>query len=260
MESRRTISELFDGASRDLGRVLCIITGASRGYGRTLALQVSALVQPGSALVLVARSEERLRELQAEIQDSGAGAGAAGVAGLAVCCVGADLSKQEGLAHTVRMAKEAGRLDVDHLLLINNAVTPQPCLLAFPRRQGLWRTVVNLSSLCAHTHTHTHTHTQAFPSWVLYCTGKAARNMMFRVLRAEEEPDVKVLNYSPGPLDTDMQTQARCSSGDLELRDSLCSMFLQGQLLSCGESSAKLMRLLLEDDYPSGAQVDYYEL
>ena len=57
-----------------------------------------------------------------------------------------------------------------------------------------------------------------------------------------------------------MQTQARCSSGDLELRDSLCSMFLQGQLLSCGESSAKLMRLLLEDDYPSGAQVDYYEL
>ena len=112
MESRRTISDLFDGASRDLGRVLCIITGASRGYGRTLALQVSALVQPGSALVLVARSEERLRELQTEIQDSGAGAGAAGVA---------DLSKQEGLAHTVRMAKEAGRLDVDHLLLINNA-------------------------------------------------------------------------------------------------------------------------------------------
>lgn len=61
-------------------------------------------------------------------------------------------------------------------------------LRAFPQRAGLRRTVVNVSSLCA---------LQPFPSWVLYCTGKAARDMAFRVL-AEEEPDLRVLSYSPG--------------------------------------------------------------
>lgn len=61
-------------------------------------------------------------------------------------------------------------------------------LQAFPQRPGVRRTVVNITSLCA---------LQPFCSWVLYCTGKAAREMMFRVL-AEEEPDLRVLNYSPG--------------------------------------------------------------
>uniref|UniRef100_A0A673FV63 Sepiapterin reductase b n=1 Tax=Sinocyclocheilus rhinocerous TaxID=307959 RepID=A0A673FV63_9TELE len=106
-------------------------------------------------------------------------------------------------------------------------------LQALPRRLGLRRSVVNISSLCA---------LKPFPSWVLYCTGKAARDMMLRVL-AEEEPDVRVLSYAPGPLDTDMQLQARRSSGDLQLRRSFSSMFSEGQLLSCEESGAKLMKL-----------------
>lgn len=83
--------------------------------------------------------------------------------------------------------------EVDSYLSLNvsSALSLTASLLqAFPRHQGLRRTVVNLSSLCAQ---------QAFPSWVLYCTGKAARDMMFRVL-AEEEADVKVLNYSPGKI------------------------------------------------------------
>lgn len=61
-------------------------------------------------------------------------------------------------------------------------------LQAFPRRVGLRWSVVNCSSIFAR---------QALPSWVLYCTGKAAREMMFRVLAAEE-PDVKVLSFCPG--------------------------------------------------------------
>jgi len=61
-------------------------------------------------------------------------------------------------------------------------------LQAFPQRFGLKRTLVNISSACA---------LAAKPSWVLYCTGKAARDMAFRVL-AVEEPDIRVLSYSPG--------------------------------------------------------------
>jgi sepiapterin reductase len=47
-------------------------------------------------------------------------------------------------------------------------------------------------------------------SWAVYCAGKAARDMYHRVL-AEENKDgtIRVLNYAPGPLDTDMQREIR---------------------------------------------------
>lgn len=39
-------------------------------------------------------------------------------------------------------------------------------------------------------------------------TGKAARDMFFRTL-AVEEPNIRVLNYAPGPCDTDMGKDCR---------------------------------------------------
>ena len=55
--------------------------------------------------------------------------------------------------------------------------------------------IINITSLCA---------VEPFKSWGLYCTSKAGRDMLFRVLAAED-PDVRVVSYSPGPLDTGMQ-------------------------------------------------------
>ncbi|KPP61797.1 hypothetical protein Z043_120062, partial [Scleropages formosus] len=143
--------------------------------------------------------------------------------------------------------------EVNHYLSLNvsSALSLTAAVLSvFPRRPGLRRTVVNISSLCA---------LQPFPSWVLYCTGKAARDMMFRVL-AVEEPDLRVLSYAPGPLDTEMQVQARVNTGDPNLRSTISTMQAQGQLLTCEESSAKLIKVLLEDSYQSGAHLDFYDL
>ena len=42
----------------------------------------------------------------------------------------------------------------------------------------------------------------------LSAEGKAARDIFFNTLSIEE-PDIRVLNYAPGPLDTDMQKQCR---------------------------------------------------
>ncbi|XP_036384359.1 sepiapterin reductase a [Megalops cyprinoides] len=270
------ISDMVPPVSRDLGQSLCIITGASRGFGRCLALQIAGLLKPRSVLLLVARSGDKLRELQAELAASEAGR-----AGLVVRCVIADLGQKEAVEETVRAAKETCPIDIDRLILINNAASlgdvsrfalsfTDPAevdsylslnvssalsltagvISAFPQRQGMRRYVVNISSLCA---------VRPFPSWVLYCTGKAARDMMFRVL-AEEEPDLRVLNYAPGPLDTDMQVEARANTGDTVVRSSFSAMHSQGQLLTCEESGVKLMKLLLDDDFPSGAHLDFYDL
>lgn len=79
-------------------------------------------------------------------------------------------------------------------LNVSSALTLTAGILqVFPCRPGLRWTVVNISSVFA---------LQAIQSWVLYCTAKAAREMMFRVL-AEEEPNIKVLSYSPGTVYTD---------------------------------------------------------
>lgn len=234
------------------------------------------MVKPGSVLVLTARSGDELRALQAELAETEAGR-----AGLVVKCVVADVGQMEGLEGIVRAAKEAFSEDIDHVILVNNAaslgdvsryaksftdmaevdsylslnVSSSLCLTAsvvqaFPQRPGLRRTVINITSLCA---------LQPFRSWVLYCTGKAAREMMFRVL-AEEEPDLRVLSYSPGPLDTAMQMVARSKTADPNLRKSFSDMYAHGQLLTCEASCAKLMKLLLEDNYTSGAHIDIYDV
>ncbi|XP_077399243.1 sepiapterin reductase-like [Vanacampus margaritifer] len=254
-----------------LGRVLCIITGASRGFGRTVAKEMARLVKPRSVFVLVARSGNELQTLQEELVESD----------LEVRCVVVDLSLMEAPEMVVRTAKEAFSPDIEHLILVNNAaalgdvsrftksftsmaevnsylscnVSSALCLTAsmlqaFPKQSGLRRCVINISSLCA---------LKPFCSWVLYCTGKAARDMMFKVL-AEEEPDLRVLNYAPGPLDTDMQLIARTQTGELGLRKTFSDMFDEGQLITCEASCAKMMKLLLEDKYTSGEHVDFYDV
>ena len=42
----------------------------------------------------------------------------------------------------------------------------------------------------------------------VYFTGKAARNMFFQTL-AKEDPNVRVLNWAPGPMETDMLALGR---------------------------------------------------
>ncbi|NXH32593.1 SPRE reductase, partial [Myiagra hebetior] len=123
-------------------------------------------------------------------------------------------------------------------------------LRAFGARPGCSRTVVNISSLCAR---------EPFPSWALYCSGKAARDMLFQVL-ALEEPGVRVLNYAPGPLDTDMQLLARTKTGDLGMRQHFQRLQEKGQLIESSVSAQKLLQLLQEDSFPSGAHVDFYDI
>ncbi|XP_060103207.1 sepiapterin reductase [Heteronotia binoei] len=258
-----------------LGRALCVVSGASRGLGRSVAGALAGRLAAGSALLLVARSAERLRELEAQL--------AASCPGLAVRALPADLAEPRALPALLAAARAllppGGALQ--RLLLVHAAaslgdiskafvdftspeevnsylnfnVTSALCLTscflkAFPAKPGFCRTVVNISSLCA---------LKPFNSWTLYCTGKAARDMMFQVL-AVEEPDVRVLNYAPGPLDTDMQELARTKTGNLEMREQFLRMKEQGQLLDCEASSQKLLALLLEDTFESGAHIDFYDV
>ncbi|KAM6345511.1 sepiapterin reductase [Podargus strigoides] len=256
------------------GATACVLTGASRGFGRSLARLLAPRLGEGSVLLLLARSAAALAELAAELRGGGTG--------LRVECVAADLGCQEGLRRATAALREVlPAAPPGRLLLINNAgslgdisksfldltdpdeinsyftfnVTSALCLTstalqAFGPRPGSSRTVVNISSLCA---------VKPFKSWALYCSGKACRDMMFRVL-ALEEPGVRVLNYAPGPLDTDMQLLARTKTGDPEMRQFFQSLQEEKQLIDCTVSAQKLVNLLEEDTFVSGAHVDFYNI
>nr|XP_057927750.1 sepiapterin reductase b [Doryrhamphus excisus] len=256
------MSEVLAASASTLGRCMCIITGASKGFGRALAHLASKDLKPGSVLLLVARSRWLLQELKEEMHSLKEGQD------LTVQCVAADLSTKEGVKDTVDMARQYTGNEIDHVLLVNNAaslgdispfesftdldqvnaylalnvsstlVLTAGVLQAFPPRSGLQWRVVNCSSTFA---------LEALPSWVLYCSAKAAREMMFRVLAAEN-PNVKVLSYAPGPMDTEMQETIRRLTG------------IQYQLNPCKESATKLMKVLLNNDFASGAHLDFFQL
>ncbi|XP_004609172.1 sepiapterin reductase [Sorex araneus] len=256
-----------------LGRCVCVLTGASRGFGRVVASLLVPLLSPGSVLVLSARNDEALRQVESEL--------GAGRLGLRVVRVPADLGTDAGLQQLLNAMHQLPRPEgLQRLLLINNAgslgdvskgfvdvadpaevnsywalnLTSTLCLTssvlkAFRDSPGLSRTVVNISSLCA---------LKPFKGWTLYCAGKAARDMMFQVLAAEE-PGVRVLNYAPGPLDTDMQQLARETSMDPELRKNLQELKTKGGLVDCKMSAQKLLGLLQKDKFTSGAHIDFYD-
>lgn len=108
-------------------------------------------------------------------------------------------------------------------------------LSSFPTKGSL---VINITSMLATVHI------AGFP---LYSPAKAARNAYMGVLAAEN-PEVRVLNYSPGPCDTNM---LHC------IPKHISENFKK--VLSPEESIFKLSRLLRENEFDNACIIDYYD-
>ena len=118
--------------------------------------------------------------------------------------------------------------------------------------------LVNISSLMA---------VQAFEGFGLYCAGKYARDAFFAVVAKEaagtgitDNKSVRCLNYAPGPLRTAMQTAIRTTHALPETRAMFEKTEADGRLLDCDQSSEKLVTLLIDDEFESGAHIDYFDL
>lgn len=80
-----------------------------------MSFQVFHLLEPGSVLLLVARSGTLLQELKEEMQSF------TDKQQLVVHCVATDLSTKEGVNETVKVARQEAVNEIDHVFLINNA-------------------------------------------------------------------------------------------------------------------------------------------
>ena len=218
---------------------VAIVTGASQGFGRAVATD---LAEDGWGLVIDGRRAHLLYEAGQALEALGA----------PVRAVAGDVTDDGHRAALVEAAEGLGGLD----LVVNNASTlgpsPLPTLDRYPldalarvyqvnvlaplalvqaalpllrRSKG---TVVAVSSDAA---------VEAYEGWGGYGSSKAALDQVHRVLAAEQ-PDLRVYQFDPGDMRTEMH-QAAFPGEDISDRPG-------------PESAVPPLRRLLDSGAPSG--------
>ncbi len=188
-------------------KTLVLLTGATSGIGKHTAM---ALAQAGYPLALVARSEDKLQQICAEIE-------ALHIQGAVASYVSQDLTELTSLESMIeKIEKDRGSIGV----LINNAgmgytkplletsiqewqqvldlnltaifaLTQSVVRRMVERREGL---VVNLCSIAAQ---------RTFPNWGAYSASKFALLALSRTLAQEvRSSGVRVTALCPGAVDT----------------------------------------------------------
>lgn len=249
--------------------IFCVITGASRGIGRKIAEEV-ARKAPNVTFVLIARSEHDLQETEHLVKE---------VNQIAVVyrhCL--DLSAPDAEAFRRVLSDAYGGHDAHNSAVIfHNAgqigdIEPvaklddygtwkkyydlnlfsvtvlNACFLQTVRvESGVF--VVNVTSLVGR---------QPFKYLSMYGSGKAARDLYFKVL-ALEEPHVKVLNYSPGMVETAMAGELVGNIGKYADSEISAAVKENPVKLTPEQTVLKLVSILEQGAFESGKIIDYYD-
>lgn len=253
-----------------------VVTGASRGIGKSMAIECSRKLHTGSIVMLLARDANKLSETKNEILSINPN--------ISVFCYSIDLTRPSRaellnlfekslnntqkfemfklafIIHNVgtsgdvkKMAHEFHDLEEFHsyydinvfsIILLNNLF-----LELFQTNQKL---IVNVTSKCALV---------PFNSFTLYCSGKSAREMYFRVL-AEEQRDnnlLTIVNYSPGPVDTQMTVDIQAEAASADLRNYFKSIRNDNTILTPIQTTLKFVQILNTGNFKSGDHIDFYD-
>ncbi|XP_011642752.1 sepiapterin reductase-like isoform X1 [Pogonomyrmex barbatus] len=253
------------------GKVFLLITGASRGIGRQIAITFGSLLEEGSRMLLLARNKDALQEVAKNIPSK-----------IKVCTISADLSNSTKtdferiiseclsgtpcnsfdrlvVVHNVGSMGDITHstnemLDIDtwrqhyDLNFFVPAVLNAVIMNIFDDKT-IKKTIINITSIFA---------IQAAKGYGHYCSVKATREMFFKVF-ALENPDVDVLSYSPGPVDTDMFKMACESNVDPDTKKFLDNIVETNTVLTPEQTVNRLVQVLKEHKYKSADHVDYYD-
>lgn len=251
-----------------------LVTGASRGIGQCIAIECARRMAAGSHIVLLARSELGLTVTKNRILEVNAN--------VTVDTFTIDLSLPSitlfdelltkslsmkpktcfdlfciihnagSIGNVEKRAIELNSLDewetyyrfnVISVVLLNNKFIEY-----FKDKKPI---IVNITSKCGLV---------PFNSFCMYGSGKAAREMYFRVLAQEETDDnLIVLNYSPGPVDTDITIYVQSKSVDAGIRSYFESIRTDNTMLTPLQTSLRFIDIMTQGNYKSGDHVDYFD-
>lgn len=86
--------------------------------------------------------------------------------------------------------------------------------------------------------------------------------MYFRVLALEEaatDPRLTVLNYAPGPVETDMTVNVQANSVSDDLRNMFKDLREKKTILKTIDTTLKFIQVIENGAFKSGDHVDYYD-
>ncbi|XP_011688799.1 PREDICTED: sepiapterin reductase-like isoform X2 [Wasmannia auropunctata] len=252
------------------GKVFLLVTGASRGIGRQIAITFGSMLEEGSRVLLLARSKDALQGIGKSLSSS-----------VKVCTISADLSKstdinfKEFISESLRGTTPNA---FDRVVLIHNvgfvgnisqtlndimdlnvwrefydlnllvpAVLNAVVMNTF-NNKIIKKTVINITSPVA---------IQPLVCFGQYASAKAAREMYFKVF-ALENPDVNVLSYAPGLVDTDMLTTVCGTVADSKTKKMFYEM-KEKSMLTTEQTVNCLVQILKKHKYNSADHVDYYD-
>lgn len=254
-------------------RSFCVVTGGSRGLGREIALRLSrgwSAADVTADVVVLSRDRDAMLETKRMIEET--------APGVAVHVIQADLGEINSLDETnakVWSLHDASRHEQAVLVLnagtignLSQPISQQTCPEAIQNYMAInftsnWslsanflsriksgpRLIINITSLLGRV---------PMAGFAAYGSAKAACSHFMQILAAEN-PEVRVLNYSPGPLDTNMFHKIISEVHSETVRKAFQDTCNQGKLLSCETSVKKLIGILEEDNFENAATVDYYD-
>ena len=248
----------------------CLVTGASKGLGKSIATKFASQWHKNGAevdMMLLARDRKGLEGCKELIKDS-----APSVNVIAVPYDLSDLSILHEVASKVPATQYEGLLLVhnagtcpdvsrpllthddgaamqDHFAINYTSMVMLNTLLLAKLKDVQSKTVVFITSILA---------TNPMSGFGPYSACKAARDSYARVL-AVENPTIRVLSYSPGPLNTEMLRNIRDTHYSDDVRKSIKGSFEKGEVLMPDVSVKKLIDILEANNFESGKVVDYYD-
>lgn len=252
-------------------KIFFVVTGASRGIGQAMAIENSSKMLPGSVVILLARNSGDLESTKEQILQRNPH--------LLVDVYSIDLtqpsnneinqsfqksfdksSKDFELAYIIhnvgsvgdvtKKAKDLNDIDVLRKYYDLNVFAIATLNSVFMKMfKETKKLIVNITSKCG---------VVPFESFALYSSGKAAREMFFRVL-ALEEKDVLVLNYAPGPIDTDMTVDVQANSCSPDIQNMFKGLRDAKTILTPLQTTKRFMAILENGNYKSGDHVDFYD-
>ncbi|XP_063978570.1 sepiapterin reductase-like [Diachasmimorpha longicaudata] len=250
------------------GKVFLLITGASQGIGRQIAVTFSGLLEKGSKLLLLALDEGGLKGTADKISKH-----------VAVDFKEVDLAVATADQLSEIIKKSINPAQFDRIVIVHNVASMGDLskLSTDMADFDYWRKYYDLNVFspavlnsvvmklfknveCKKVVINMTSHAAVLPVKCsgYYCSGKAAREMFFKVF-AGEYPEANVLNYSPGTVKTQLFDTFRDTVADEGEQKKIHEMISNDQILTTEQTVNRLVDILKNQLYKSGAHVDYYD-
>jgi len=254
------------------GKMVCLITGASQNVVSSFAHAFALKMAPGSTLILSSRSADRLATVQQEIVKSVKNP-------IKVMLVEWDTKtpNAEKFKHDIANAIGNDVRSFQSAIIVHNAfqlgnLTKFVTDLKDPAElqdqlninvvsplvlNAIWLDAVKAVKNKIVVNVTAPSTTKALPSFGMTAIGKAPVYLALSIL-AKECPEVKVLHFDPGMVDTDGLRQIRDTSHFEEIRTWVKSYYDKGELLEQDQTAQGLIKILTDNAFQTGEYVSAY--